>query len=353
MSAVVLVTGAEDPVGGRLVERLVLGGVAVRAAVRHPAHALRPCRFGIEVVAVPPEGPARLADAVAGCEVVFACDDDLAHPERMAPAAERLAEACARAGVRRLVVVSSAEVYEPLPADGTVDESSPRRRTGDPRHDALLEREDTLLAAGAPCVVLQPGIVYGPHTHWTDRWAERLRWTRPVVNADGAGTCNAVYVDDVVEAALAAARAPVRGERLLITGPPVSWRRFLDAHAAALGVAPPIYVGGPDGPGQAGHWQRPRFDPMTVAKAARARTRPLTKRAARLIGHQATVTIKRVLKQRLPVTRTHPDEREQALFASRCVLVADRARVALGWSPRYDFDAGMALTGAYLRWSQP
>lgn len=355
----ILVTGAEDAVGGRLLERLVLGGADVRAVVRHPAHALRPCRFGIEVTAVDPADAAAMAAAVAGCDLVFACDDDATHPERMAAAARSLVAACAAAGVGRLVAVSSAVVYEPLPAEGTVDEASPLSRTGDPYHDALVEREEALLTGDVPCVVLQPGIVYGPHTPWTDQTAERLCWQRPVVTGGGEGTCNAVYLDDVVEAALIAARITALCGRVLVVGPaPIRWRDFYDGHAWALGVPPPAYIGdgGDDqhGPPKGTHRRaRLRARGITLAREVRQRSRPLTKRVARRLGHQATVTLKRAVKRRLPRPPVLPSPAEDALYRSRAVLSAERARTELGWTPRYPFAEGMALTAQYLRWAYP
>lgn len=359
----ILVTGAEDAVGGRLVERLVLGGARVRAIVRHPAHALRPCRFDTEVLAIDPEDADGFARAVAGCELVFACDDDHLHPERMVPAARHLAEACRRARVSRLVVVSSAEVYEPLPPEGTVDEQASRNDASDTRRSALIQREDILLAEATDhAVILQPGIAYGPYTPWTERTVERLRWSRMVVNAEGGGTCNAVYIDDVVEAALVAATSTTATGRYIITGPePITWRKFFDAHAASLGVAPPTYVD--DGSREAGDATADRSRPTSIllrrqdllgaAKALRRRTRPLTKRVARRIGDQATVTIKKAVKRRLPRPQSLPDDRERALYRSQAVLSAARIRAELGWSPRYTFDHGMALTAAYLRWACP
>lgn len=358
----ILVTGAEDAVGSRLVERLALDGARVRAAVRHPAHALRPCRFDIEVLAVDPDDAVAMETAVSGCDLVFACDDDHAHPQRMVAAARHLAEACRRRRVSCLVVVSSAEVHEPFPEEGSLDERAPRHPDGDPRRAALIQREDILLDnAAVRTVVLRPGVTYGPYAPWTERTVERLRWSQMVVGAGGSGTCNAVYLDDVAEAALAAARSATSHGAYVITGPqPITWRTFFDAHAAALGLEPPTYV--EDGPAEPGgtvtgpHRTAAVLGSaslLTAAKALRRRTRPLTKRIARRIGDQAAITLKRAVKRRLPRPRSVPDSRERALYRSQAVLCAARARGELGWSPGYEFDRGMELTAAYLRWAYP
>jgi len=57
----------------------------------------------------------------------------------------------------------------------------------------------------------------------------------------GDGLCNAVYVDDVVQAMLLAATAKEgAGERFLVSGPrPVTWREFYGAYEAMLGRSPP------------------------------------------------------------------------------------------------------------------
>ena len=166
MAQRVLVTGPNGFVGLPLCELLVRAGVEVRAAVRRESPALKELasQGRLKQVAVgdfladPDWSP-----ALAGAEVVVhlaarvhvmgATDPaDRDRFRRMnVDATLRLAEAAARAGVRRLVFVSSAKAGN---------------ATGDAYSESKAEAEHLLDAAskklGLECVILRPPLVYGP-----------------------------------------------------------------------------------------------------------------------------------------------------------------------------------------------
>jgi len=157
-------------------------------------------------------------------------------------AAEVLAAACAEHGVRRLVVLSSLAVYDPLP-DQEFDECWPAEPSGRAYSDAKLAAERAVLAACAhhatPVVVLQPTTVYGPHClAWTVGAAQQLRSGKLVLPASRIGRLRPVYVDDVVDAMLLAAkRDEAVGQRLLLGGPDVlTWHEYYRAYDEALGT---------------------------------------------------------------------------------------------------------------------
>ena len=68
--------------------------------------------------------------------------------------------------------------------------------------------------------VLQPTVVYGPFgVTWTVRPLEQLQDGGLLLINGGTGVCNAVYVDDVVDAMVRASTAPsAHGEAFLISG---------------------------------------------------------------------------------------------------------------------------------------
>src|SRR5262249_54773375 len=81
-------------------------------------------------------------------------------------------------------------------------------------------------------------IVYGPYAPaWTMRPLEQVRTGRMALPADGLGFCNAVYVDDVIAAAiLAAERSEAVGQTFLISGSaPTTWRDFYGAYQNMVG----------------------------------------------------------------------------------------------------------------------
>ena len=93
---------------------------------------------------------------------------------------------------------------------------------------------------------MQPTIVYGPFgAFWTSGLIEFLRHGRVLLpQEEPGGLCNAVYVDDVVDAMLASAEVDAAvGERMLISAEhPITWHGYFQAFERALGVNRIIYV---------------------------------------------------------------------------------------------------------------
>ncbi len=75
---------------------------------------------------------------------------------------------------------------------------------------------------------MQPTIVYGPFSRlWTIDPADMLINATVVLPDRGEGICNAVYVDDVVDAMILAAKNPAAvGQRFLVSGEPITWAQF-------------------------------------------------------------------------------------------------------------------------------
>lgn len=169
-------TGGAGFVGGHLAARLAERGDEVVALVRSPARADVP---GAELVEGDLSDRARLAGAMAGCGAVFhlAADYRVGIPRSEQPdmwetnvtGTANVLDAAVDAAVGRIVYVSTinafgntrgrvvGEGYERPPDDfvSTYDETKYLA------HRAALER----IAAGAPIVIVQPGVVYGPGDH--------------------------------------------------------------------------------------------------------------------------------------------------------------------------------------------
>ena len=98
---------------------------------------------------------------------------------------------------------------------------------------------------GAPVVVIQPTVVYGPFAPaWTVNVLDQLTTHRGMLVDGGRGICNAVYIDDLVDALLlAAVRPQAVGEAFLISGPQsVTWRELYGRYEEMLGFSSTIEI---------------------------------------------------------------------------------------------------------------
>ena len=201
-------TGAGGFIGRRLAEMLEQSGAEVRRLTRRTT---------------PLDDAPRLAGALSGCTAVVHCAFDAYDEAANLRMAETLGHVCATSGTR-LVHLSTAAVYEPLP-DGVLTEAAPTNAPGTAYKAAKLAIERCLLdlvrTRRLDLVVLQPTIVYGPAGGaWTDSPVRELLTGEVWLPDAGRGLCNAVHVDDVCRAAMAACTAGLAsGDRLLISGP--------------------------------------------------------------------------------------------------------------------------------------
>jgi len=354
-----LVTGATGFIGGRLVEKLVLEEDAeVRLLLRDFSTAARVSRFDVEMVRGDITDTETLANAARGCDVVYHCAHDFAAPERNVAAARALSRACLDVGVRRLVHLSSFSVYEPLP-DGVIDESTPARLNGWPYKDSKIRIEQEFDRAaeedGLPVVMLQPTIVYGPFgSFWTSGPIDFLRRGRVILPDDISGFCNAVYVDDVVDAMLRSADADgVVGEKMLVSAAePVTWREYFHAYERILGVDS-LHLTPAERFRPAGAWRRPR-NALEALRREPVRT-------LGLLGAKATLRLlpqvlpggvaHRVRKAAAPWRLLKPDHEQILLFRARTTVSIEKARRLLGFEPAFDFDRGMHNVEQYIAWA--
>jgi nucleoside-diphosphate-sugar epimerase len=322
----ILVTGAAGFIGGALARRLAEAGrpVAALDLPGRPTDHLR--RPGIAILEgdVTSRGDCDRALAAAAPAAVVHCAalmGGFAPPAEYlrvnAHGSETLAEACAAASVRRFVYLSSVTVHG-LPARRGITEDDPLRSIGLAYADSKIAAEERLLRihqrGGIRLTILRPGDVHGPRSvEWVVKLVEALRARRMILVGGGRGLVNVAYVDNLADAVCRCLDAAAsEGRTYLITdGPPVTWRRYLDALAAAAGLPPP-------------RLSIPAILAPPLVLALEAAYRPLGRRPP--LGRMG-------LK----------------ILTARCSYSIERARRELGWEPAVGFEEGMRRIAVWLR----
>jgi nucleoside-diphosphate-sugar epimerase len=244
-----LVTGATGFVGRALIRRLVQNGHAVRAAVRSRETAAG--LDGASVHEVSLADPNALAEIAAGSEVVFHCAAE--NSARAVPAAygwinvagtENVLNAARHAGVRRVVHLSC--------ADSTLVDRDrlnwkEDQQLGEQPLDALcrsklLAEELAAGARGLEVCVLRPAWVWGPGdrrvlpTLCREDQRGRVR-----LCGDGENLLATIYIDNLIDALIAAAGASLDKSRIfhVVDGEAMTAREFLSQLCRSVGLKPP------------------------------------------------------------------------------------------------------------------
>lgn len=342
--AKVLVTGAGGFIGGRVVEILFeLDRFEVVPALRRWSTAARIGRYPVDPVQCDLMEPAQIAEAVSGVDFIIHCA--VGSPEVTIEGTRNLLEAAVEAGVRRVVHLSTIDVYGR--ADGTVTEETPHSLTGRAYGDSKIEAEAVcrdLAERGLEVVILRPTIVYGPFSDsWTIQFAERLAqgsWLLPKEACEG--TCNLVYVDDLVRSIVLALEADgVSGGAYNINGPErPSWQAYVEKLNRALGL--------------------PDLEPPPAA-SAKSKTRMvepvrrLVKAAFYRFEKPVVAVYKRsrlargLMKWTQNTLRKVPSPAEYDLYGREVDISTARAEEELGYRPKVTMEAGVELSAQWLR----
>jgi nucleoside-diphosphate-sugar epimerase len=317
VTSTVFITGANGFIGRTLADHFGAAGHVVRGVDRTADDARR-------VVAGDTTRPSGWEAHLKGCEVLLHTAAVVSNAVDAATqwnvnvlGTRRVLEAAARAGVGRVVHLSSVRAYGDLGFPDGVGEWWPLRPDGHAYVDTKVAAEAAAFqahSAGEVAVtVVRPGDVYGPRSRpWTVIPVEETRRGRLILPARGKGVFSPIYVDDLVDGiALAATHPAASGQAFNLTGPTtVSCAEFFGHYARMLGMPPQRTV--------------PTAVAVALASAvgsyenARGRPSELNAETVRYL------------------TRTGGYSRA-------------KAQALLGWVPQISLDEGMRRTEAWLR----
>ena len=184
-----------------------------------------------------------LADAISSVEVVLYCAQGWSPARRLRfrkappPTLQRVLGAAQRANVRRIVHVSTADVYGPN-HNARVNEKSLVRPVH--AYERLRFREEQWLlesAGDVEVVIVRPARIFGAGEDWIlPRLMGSLARGRVWLPGGGRAKQTFVSADDVGRACLAASDRGRPGHSYLIGGFDSSWRELLESAVRAVGV---------------------------------------------------------------------------------------------------------------------
>jgi 2-alkyl-3-oxoalkanoate reductase len=314
----VLVTGASGLLGGGIARALVERGDDVTVLQRRPSGV--PCR---EVLGDVGDADAvRRAttgqDAVVHCAAKVDVVGRYEEFERVnVGGTHAVVAACRAGGVGRLVHVSSpavAHAGRPLVGVGAGPADPGAARGSYARSKAVAELAALAADDAALSVLaLRPHLVWGPgDTQLVERVVQRARSGRLTLVGTGAALIDTTYVDNAVDAIVAAVDAGAHGEALVVSnGEPRPVAEVVGRLCAAAGAPGPR-----------------RHVPLPLAAAAGA----LVERAWAALDRRDTPPLTRFLAEQLGTAHWF-DQR--------------RTRELLGWRPRTSLDEGFARLAAW------
>jgi nucleoside-diphosphate-sugar epimerase len=242
-----LVTGASGSLGKAVVNRLLADGKKVRGFVRRSPQTPVPC---VEYVIGDLADPLAVDKAALGAETVIHAGAAMRggwpeHKSGTVDGTQHVVDACRKHGIQQLVHISSMSVIDWAGSDNrAVSEQAPLEPRPEKRGAytrAKLEAERIVVAAagaGLPCVILRPGQIFGGGIPLINGAVARKAAGRWLVLGDGKLELPLVYIDDVVQAIVAAIdRRITSGEIIQIIDPePLTQEAVL----AAAGGGKPI-----------------------------------------------------------------------------------------------------------------
>ena len=347
--------GASGFIGLRTAE--ILSGDSqwdVRHIVRSPASlaVLARQRFNWKIANFLSES--ELASALAECSVcIHAAIGD---PSQITLMAEKTYAACALAGVRRLVWLSSASVHGQSPLPGTNEESPLCDRHPLKYNNAKVRAEWTLQRCATNGMVevvrLRPSIVFGPRSRWIGEVAKSFRDGGACWLERGQGFCNTIYIDNLVHAIKLCATHPEASGGVFLIGDNeiIRWRDFLLPIARHFCATESSFTEGI--PCAVSDEKEGLFSSIRELSAYKYGCARLPYRLKRIVKNAVAGWNDQLVPasewQPLRANRTRMTLEMTLLQQCKWILSSEKARNTIGYRPPISFSEGMCNSLAWL-----
>jgi farnesol dehydrogenase len=253
----VFVSGATGYIGIQLVKRLAESGVKVHALYRSESKASLISFEGVKLFKGDIMDKKSLAGAMEGCNqayhvaafaAVWARDPDLFHRYNVDGTLE-LIDAARNAGVKRVVVTSTAGILGPSEKEPVHEDSRVPSSFFTLYESSKYEMEQKIKDISDPhpeIVMVNPTRVYGPGYLSKSNGMSLMikkyisgKWR--FIPGDGERSGNYVFVEDVVSGHLLAMEKGKAGERYVLGGEDLSYNQLFEYIRDASGVRVPLY----------------------------------------------------------------------------------------------------------------
>jgi nucleoside-diphosphate-sugar epimerase len=251
----IFLTGGTGFIGGHVARRLRQRGDDVAALVRNPAKASGLAELGCELVAGDLSDTAAIASGLEGCEAAIhgAAIYEVGIPksehrqmyESNVVGTENVLRACLAAKTPKVVYISTIGAYGNTHGQ-VVDETYEHPGTSytsyyeQTKYEAHQVAKRLIADEGLPCVIVQPGGVYGPDDHSAlgKQMNDFLAGRMPMIAFPDLGM-NMVHVEDVAEGVLLALDKGEVGESYNLGGQLTTMRELITTLAEVAGKKPP------------------------------------------------------------------------------------------------------------------
>jgi nucleoside-diphosphate-sugar epimerase len=253
-----LVTGATGLIGSTLANRLAAEGISVHALCRSEKKASALLHPDIKIYKGDVDDVEVLKSSMQGCDEVYHLaaftgvwhrDPHFYHHVNV-EGTRKVLEAATTAGVKSVVITSTAGVLGPSAGDLIIDETAPEPAsffTWYEESKAAMEKMARSFPSGqVRVVIVSPTRLYGPGPSGKSNSVTRMivqymtgKWR--IVPGSGKGVGNYALIDDVVQGHILAAKNGRHGEKYILGGENLSYLEIFSRVAEVYGTKHALY----------------------------------------------------------------------------------------------------------------